>query len=120
MDLVVTVPKDRWRDWLAEGDCAGTPTSGREYEFSVGTKPPIQCGERLYIVAHGKLRGYAPVTSVSFIRAPQPGLPTRYFIRRRGDAVACTITEQIRGFRGWRKVWWSREEEQPFPHWRVP
>lgn len=76
MDLVVTVPKDRWIDWLAEGDCAGIPGSGREYEFSVWSRPPIQRGERLYIVAHGKLRGYALVTTVSGPLTPDLGLFT--------------------------------------------
>ena len=119
MDLVVTVPQDRWKDWLAEGDCADTPPSGREYEYTVGTTPPIARGERLYIAAYGKLRGYAPVTAVSCIRGA-PGMRTRYFILRRGDAVACTIDEPIQGFRGWRTVWWPREAERPFPQWRDP
>ena len=120
-DLVVTVPRERWIEWLEEGDCAGTPSTRQEYDFSVGSKPPIQRGERLYIVAHGKLRGYAPVTDISFnLLFASPSLPSRYYIRRNGGAVACTIDEEIRGFRGWRKVWWSREQEREFPGWQDP
>ena len=120
-DLVVTVPKRQWGEWLEEGDCAGTPSTYQEYDFAVGIrKPPIQRGERLYVVAYGKLRGYAPVTGISYNLLTRPGIPTRYYIRRSDRAVACTITEEIRGFRGWRKVWWSREQEMEFPGWQDP
>ena len=116
-DLVVTVPRERWIEWLEEGDCAGTPETGIVWEFTVGArKPPIKQGERLYIVAHGKLRGYATVTNVSYSLTGA----IRYGICRKGGAVACTINEQIRGFRGWRKVWWSREQEIEFPGWQDP
>jgi hypothetical protein len=114
MDLVVTVPKDLWADWLDEGDCAGTPASGEEWGFFVsGAQPPIRQGERLYIVAHGMLRGYAPVTRVAQVR---PGV---WGIGRQGGAVAVTIEERIVGFRGWRERWWDRGKEKPFPDWKT-
>lgn len=64
-DLVVTVPMKLWDMWIDEGDSVGEPETGEEWGFYLGpTKPPITAGERLYIVAHGLLRGYAPVTGV--------------------------------------------------------
>lgn len=106
-DLAVTVPKWFWAEWIEEGDAAGEPESGTEWGFFMGRKlAPILPGERLYIVAHGLLRGYAPVTRVV------PGA-----ICRQGGAVACTIETPITGFRGWRKRWWTREAEREFPNW---
>lgn len=108
-DVLVTVPKNRWAEWVAEGDAPGDEESGAEYVFWVGGPlPDIKPGERVYICAHGKLRGYAPL-----IRAV-PG----YGLIRGGGAVACTIDEPITGFRGWRYRWWSRDDERPFPDWR--
>jgi hypothetical protein len=112
-DLVVTVPKGMWREWIAEGDPAGAPESGTEWAFFVGyNRPPIEPGERLYIVAWGRLRGYAPVTRIGRMESGA------YGICRRGGAVAITIPEYIAGFRGWREPWWDRAVERPFPDWR--
>jgi hypothetical protein len=113
-DLVVTVPKTFWMRWIAEGDAVGAPESGEEWGFFLnGAKPPIGEGDRLYIVAWGLLRGYAPVTRLA--RDPVAG----WGICRRGGAVACTLPELIQGFRGFRHVWWKREQELPFPDWRT-
>ena len=111
-DLVCTVPRNLWWNWLDEGDVAGTPATGLVWDFYLGTnRPPIEPGERLYIVAWDRLRGYAPVTGV--VRTPRG-----WAIQRRGGAVAVTIPETIRGFQGWRKVWWDRAAEVPFPDWK--
>ena len=113
-DVVVTVPKELWGDWIAEGDAVGEPESGEEGGFFLGgAKPPCLPGDRCYIVAHGKVRGYAPVVRVA---------RTEYgwAICRKGGAVAATIEQPIVGFRGWRPVWWSRDDERPFPDWRTP
>lgn len=116
-DLVVTVPKNLWADWIYEGDAVDEPETGEEWGFFLGpSKPPIEPGERLYVVAHGLLRGYAPVTRVA-------KYGRRWAICRRGGAVAVTIPEDIKGFRGHRRRWWPREAERPFPIWsfaRVP
>lgn len=115
-DVVVTVPKDRWEDWIAEGDAAGEPWSGEEWHFYLaGQKPQIAKGERVYIVAHGKLRGYAPL-----IRIEDTERWDGYALVRRGGAVAITVPEHIVGFRGWRYRWWKTEDERPFPNWRKP
>jgi hypothetical protein len=114
MDLVVTVPKDFWFEWIDEGDPAGkTLPSGIEWGFWLGSqRPPIEPGDRLYVVAWNMVRGFAPVTRV----AQNNG---RWVICREGGAVACTVPElQVPGFRGWRKRWWEREREQPFEDWR--
>lgn len=112
MNLVVTVPASFWPQWIAEGDPAGVPASGTEWGFYLGgTQPKITRGERLYIVARGKLRGYSPVTRVTFHEG-------RWVICREGGAVAVTIDQQIKGFQGWRYVWWKPEDEKPFPNWR--
>lgn len=112
-DLVVTVPKWFWPAWIAEGDAVGEPESGEEWGFFLGgARPPVEPGERLYIVAHGLLRGYAPV-----VRVVRDG--ERWAIGRRGGAVAVTIDETIKGFRGWRRRWWDPALELPFPDWKT-
>jgi hypothetical protein len=115
MDVVVTVPKARWEEWIAEGQLPGEPKGCDEFFFwlSAVNLPKIERGERVYIVAHGKLRGYAPLTRL-YRDAYGAALC------RRGGAVAVTIDEAVRGFRGWRKAWWDRSEEIPFPDWQTP
>ncbi len=113
-DLVVTCPKGFFLDWIAEGDAAGEPYTGEEYGwFLGGYPPPIEPGNRLYIVARGKLRGYAPVT-----RLASNG--RQWVICRRGNAVAVTVRFEIKGFRGWRRRWWAYAEETAFPDWKTP
>lgn len=109
MDLVATCPKGFWREWIEEGDAAADPQTGAEYEWYTGHRliRSIRPNERLYIVAHGRLRGYARVTRV-----------THGAIIRRGGAVAVTIDEDIPGFRGLRERWWPYDSERPFPEWR--
>ena len=110
-DLVATCPKDFWHQWIAEGDAAGEPETGEEWGWFTnhGFISLALPGDRLYIVAHGKLRGYAIVTRV-----------TNGAICRKGGAVACTISQLIPGFRGLRKRWWDRAIEEPFPAWKIP
>lgn len=118
-DVVVTVPKDLWLEWIEEGDAAGLPESGEEWGFfTFGPKPAISIGERVYVVAHGKLRGYAPLTALEF--TPSAGrFLGRVAFGRKGGAVAVTIPEPIRGFRGWRYRSWDRSVEIPFPDWKT-
>lgn len=112
-DLCVTCPAWFWYEWIAEGDAAGDPATGIEWGFSLGkVKPPIAHGERLYIVAHNRLRGYAPVTGIKLLAG-------RWSICRHGGAVAVTIQEPIRGFQGFRRRWWAVESEVPFPEWKT-
>lgn len=110
-DLVGTCPKDFWQEWIAEGDAAGERDTGQEYGWYTkhSFKQLIRPGDRFYVVAHGKLRGWAPVVRVD-----------GGCIVRAGGAVACTIPQPIPGFRGLRKRWWDRQEEVPFPTWREP
>ncbi len=119
-DVVVTVPRDLWTGWLDEGDLPGDPYTGEEWGFLLGGYPPksVEPGiSRVYVVAHGRLRGYAQLTGVW---AAAGGRKPAFAFCRRGGAVAVTIDEQIKGFRGWRYRWWEREDERPFPEWRVP
>lgn len=117
-DVVVTVPKAIWFDWIAEGDAVGEPPTGEEWGYTTwGPKPDIQPGERVYIVAHGRLRGYAPLSRLEYDHR-QSGQGYVAF-GRKGGAVAVTIPRPIRGFRGWRYVDWKREEEIPFPNWKT-
>lgn len=114
-DIVVTVPKWFWFDWILEGDAAGERETGEEWGFTCGwQRPPATPGDRCYIVAHDRLRGYAPITRVA---KDEDG--RGYAIGRKGGAVAVTVPERIVGFRGWRERWWSREIEVPFPDWRT-
>ena len=117
-DVGVTVPKDRWAEWIAEGDLPGEPWGSGDagedgwYDFYLGGPlPDIHRGERVYIVAHGRLRGFAPLVRID--------RQARSLVRR-GGAGAVTIPEPIVGFRGWRYRWWPRESESAFPEWREP
>ena len=120
-DLVGTCPKGFWEEWIAEGDAAGDPETGEEWGWYTGHSfwRLIKPGDRFYVVAHGKLRGYAPVTRVQYSVIYQTPSASGC-ICREGNAVACTIDEPIPGFRGLRKRWWSREIERPFPDWKTP
>lgn len=112
-DVVVTVPKGMWLDWIDEGDLPGDPPTGEEWGFfTYGARPDIKAGERVYVVAHGRLRGYAPLTRYEYTNG-------KVAFGREAGAVAVTIPEPIRGFRGWRYRWWEREIETPFPNWKT-
>ena len=120
MDLVGTCPKTFWKQWLEEGDCAGETWWGARYLWNTKCilALKIRLGDRFYIVSHGKLRGYAKVFGKRDYSTCADGYA--FAIVRGGDAVACTIDEPIKGFQGLRKRWWKREDEQPFPDWRIP
>jgi len=117
-DVVVTVPKGLWEEWIEEGDLPGDRPSGSESHFWIRQDfmPAIDPGERVYIVAHGRLRGYAPLRRREHICRLAP---TRACLVRDGGAVALMIDEPIIGFRGWRYRWWDRAAERPFPAWRT-
>jgi hypothetical protein len=116
-DVVVTVPKGQWQDWIAEGDLPGE-VAQYDSHFWIGKRMPyIEIGERVYIVAHGKLRGYAPLVRKEWACRLRP--PSGCLLRQ-GGAVAVTIAEPIKGFQGFRYRWWRRENESPFPDWRTP
>ena len=116
-DVVATVPKRLWAEWIAEGVLPGEDAGDWEFHFWIpfGSLPDIKRGERVYIVAHGRLRGYAPLVRIEELCAIT--LADRACLVRRGRAVAVTIDEPIRGFQGWRYRWWEREQERPFPDW---
>lgn len=113
-DLVGTCPLDFWDEWIAEGDPAGAPWSGQEWGWYTKHRDAqlIKLGERFYVVAHGRVRGYAIVTRVVCEGAT-------WVICREGGAVACTIPETAPGFRGLLVRWWDRAVEAPFPEWRT-
>lgn len=114
-DVVVTVPKDLWGLWLDEGDLPGDDPTGEEWHFYTGGgKPDIVAGCRVYVVAHGRLRGYSPLKRLVTLSA-SAGIG---FIRG-ANAVAVTIPEPIRGFRGWRYRGWPRADEVDFPDWKT-
>lgn len=114
MDMVVTCPKDFYTRWIAEGDAAGEPYTGEEWGWFMGGRhrPAIIPGDRLYVVAWGQLRGYAPVTRLA-------QTDRGFAICRRGGAVAVTIEQPIKGFQGWRYRWWDLELERPFADWKT-
>lgn len=112
-DLVVTVPAREWEAWVSEGDAAGSVASGQEYVFSIPTRPlRLERGDRVYVVAGDRLRGYAPLVRLDRHNG-------QWLLVRSGGAVAITIAGTIRGFRGYRYRFWSREDEVPFPEWRT-
>jgi len=117
MDVVVTVPLSFGLDsWITEGDAAGDPDSGQLWAFSVGgSRPDLVPGDRVYVVCSGRLRGYAPLVRLDWDIRRRRGE-----LIRGGGAVAVTVDFRIPGFRGWRYRWWPRDQERPFPDWRVP
>ena len=121
VDLVGTCLLDFWQEWIAEGDAAGDPETGMEYGWH--TRHPaaryIYPGDRFYIVSHGLLRGYAPVTLVKSFLDERFGNGKSWVICRKGNAVAISIHEQIPGFQGLRRPWWHRSMEKTFPAWRT-
>lgn len=119
MDVCVTVPKGLWTAWIEEGQLPGEPFDGATYHFWIPQRPlpDILPGERVYIVAHGKLRGYAPLERLE----EHCKLTTfRACLMRIHGAKAVTIDEPISGFQGWRYRFWDRADEKPFPDWRQP
>lgn len=116
-DLVGTCPKDFWEEWILEGDAAGDPETGEEWGWytSHPRATTIKPGDRFYVVAWGRLRGYSIVTRVENNSFKGGG----WCIGRRGGAVACTIEKPIPGFRGLLCPWWSRDEEVSFPNWKT-
>ena len=115
-DVVVTVPKGLWQGWIEEGDLPGDPPGDYEYHFWLARPiPVVMPGDRVYIVAHGRLRGYAPLVRIERVCKLRPEVGC---LVRHGGAEAVTIAEPIRGFQGWRYRWWDRADEVPFPGWR--
>jgi hypothetical protein len=109
-DVVVTVPKDRWLQWLAEGDLPGDPPEeSASWDFYLSSTPPYTPGARCYVVAWGRLRGYAPMQ-------PPQRVGHKAIVRSDG-AVPCTVPFPIRGFRGAVARSWDRNEEIAFPDW---
>jgi hypothetical protein len=83
MDIVVTVPQQLWLAWLAEGDLPGDPPTGHGYHFWIApfALPNTQPGERVYVFAFGRVRGYTPLVAME----PQCSLnPAKACLLRRG------------------------------------
>lgn len=116
-DVVVTVPKRLWAEWIAEGDLPGEEAQYQSHFWLAGGVPDIRPGERVYIVAYGKLRGYAPLVGVEC--RCRLNMYSSCLLRE-GGAEAVTIDEPVRGFQGFRYRWWDRHDERPFPEWMTP
>lgn len=105
---------DFWDAWIAEGDAAGDAPTGEEWGWYTKSRDAllIRPGERFYVAAHGRIRGYALVT-----RIVREG--ATLVICRKAGAVACTIAETVPGFRGLLARWWEYDAERPFPDWKT-
>lgn len=118
MDVVVTVPQQVWLNWLAEGDLPGEQATGEWGFFTGPGVPKIEPGERVYVVAWGFLRGYAPL-----VEARRRGRGV--CLVRQGGATPVTLIDRERqpvpmqGFRGWRYRDWNHDEEAPFDAWQT-
>lgn len=116
-DVVITIPQAMVAGWFAEGDLAGDPPGGWYdlYAYTVGRKPGdwLKPGARVYVAFYGRIRGYAPLVAVD------PWDARRWALVRAGDAVACTIPDDVPGFRGIRRRWWDRSQEIAFPDWKT-
>jgi hypothetical protein len=121
-DLVMTLRRDWWQTCIAgqlpsssRGFYVGgrkPPARSARRSSGEAAPPPVAPGERLYLVAHGRVRGYVPVSGVA-----RTG--RGWTIQRGGPAVAVTIPEAVADFRGWRAAWWAVSDEVPFPDWRT-
>jgi hypothetical protein len=116
-DVVVCVPMGQWESWIAEGDLPGEEAQYESHFWLRAAPALIWPGDRVYIVAHGKLRGYAPLVRIE--QRCQLN-PARSCLVRDGGSVAVTISGTIRGFQGARYRWWDRADEVPFPDWQAP
>lgn len=114
-DVVVTVPMRLWEEWVEEGGLPGAAWDGSEYHFWLSRLPAINWGERVYVVAGGRLRGYAPLQRREANCRLNPG---KSCLVRSVGAVAVTVGQPIKGFRGFRYRWWDRAEESPFLDWK--
>jgi len=118
MDVVVTLPKSfGLKKWIQEGDPAGhTSWSGIEWGWFMKGHPPkkLKPGDRVYVVYNGHLIGYAHLVRVRIFSDGKG-----FALVRRGDAVAVTIDEKIKGFQGYRYRWWRYGDERPFPEWKL-
>jgi hypothetical protein len=103
-----------WPSWLAEGDLPGADDGWESHWMFAGAPPEIRPGDRVYIVAYERLRGYAPFQYVEERCALDR---SRRCLVRWAGAEAVTIAEPIRGFQGWRYRWWERAAERPYPNW---
>jgi hypothetical protein len=131
MDVVVTLSERQWESWVVEGRLPREESSSQESYFWFGDNLPryapirylpirVPIGDvfpdadvRVYFVAHGKLRAYAPLYCIDEDNH-------RYAFVCRGEAVPVTIDQEIRGFGEWCYRWWKRADEKPFPEWRTP
>jgi hypothetical protein len=113
MDVVVTVPAKSIEAWIDEGDLAGQEDlTYNYYEFKLGCNKPknLNVGDRVYCVAKGKLIGYSILTRME----QRDGC---WYLIRSSVAEAVTISEDIKGFQGFRYRWWERKNEASFPNW---
>lgn len=113
-DVVVCVPRARWRDWLGEGSLPGQSAAVQRFGFYVKTdeRPPVEPGDRVYVISWDRLRGYAPLVSCDVAAEG-------WTLIRAGNAVACTLPEETKSFPGWRVRWWEHAAEVPFPDWQT-
>lgn len=138
-DVVVTVPMKLWSAWVAEGDLPGQEPEYESHFWFGGPIPKIEPGDRVYIVAHGRVRGYAPLVRIEMECELNP---RRHCFVRTGGAVAvtprcrhhhgrmwecnrfendCTTKDHplpVTGFRGVLYRWWPREIEMPYAEWQ--
>jgi hypothetical protein len=108
-DIVITVARDKWADFLAEHG-PGT-TRGRLHVFHLfGDRPPVASGDTLYVISHGRLRCALMVDLI----VPQSGgwQIVAGFLR------PVTKPGFIQGYAGWKRCWWTKLDEAPFADWR--
>ena len=107
-DIVVTVSRRHWQSWL-QGGCE----PGRLRSFHVfGDKPPCCFGDRLYVLAHNRIRCRLIVDDVQPLRGG-------WMMFARFEQGMTVRGATIRGFKGWQRRWWRDADEIDFPEWRT-
>lgn len=105
-DIAVTIPRDRWPEFIT-GPCgAGVARSYTIY----GDQPPLIAGDHLYFVAHDRVRCAIEVDRVAFARGGH--IVIGWF------CPALTVRDAIAGFRGWRRVNFTRADLLAFDGWQ--
>lgn len=112
-DIVITIPRETWGDWLAHhgpGLQRGKLRTFHIYDHARG-RPPSSAGDMLYVAAHGRLRCVFLIEQVHPLRGG-------WFIWATMTR-SVTLKDHVPGFKGWRRRWWDVAAEEDFDAWRT-
>ncbi len=115
-DLVVALgTPERWRELVGAVPVLESSSGSDLFALPVtdrgGPRPAIGPGDRVYLVAWGRVRGYVRMAKLS-------NTLDGWVLGCSSAVVPTTIPAVgIATFRGAKAPWWKRPDEQPFPGW---